>query len=417
MLRCLALLALIAPALAACGTQHTPTPQSGEARAPEPRTAATVTAADAASLAQGNAQFGGRLLGLLAHDEPSAVISPFSISDTLAMTYAGARGRTASEMANALDFRLPADRLHGAFNALEQALAAIHGGSTKLRIAGELFGQHGARFREAFLSILARDYGTGIRTVDFAGSPEASRAAINAWVSQATAGKIPQLLGPGDINSLTRLVLTDAVYLNARWDSPFRSDDTTPAPFYAPTGTAQVPTMHQTASFGYASHLGYQVLELPYRDRRLAFDVLLPDRGGLGSLLRRIGRAGPLPLLRGLAPQRVKLALPKMLLRAHFELADVLSKLGMRLAFSSGADFSGIAGRPGELSLQHVVHEAYVRVDEAGTEAAAATGAVVGVTALPPVPAIQFDVNRPFVFVLRDRQTQAILFLGDVSHP
>lgn len=416
MLRWFALLALIAPALAACGSDRAPTPQPGLAGAPDSRAPATVTPADAAALARGNAQFGGRLLGLLAHAKPTVVISPFSVSDTLAMTYAGARGRTAAEMANALHFRLPPDRLHAAFNALDQALAGDSTGTTKLRLAGALFGQRGTAFRQAFLSILARYYGSGMRTVDFAASQEAARAAINAWVSQATNGKIPRLLGPGDIDPLTRLVLANAVYLNARWDSPFKKEDTSPAPFYAPGGTSQVQTMHQTASFGYASRPGYRVLELPYRGGRLAFDILLPDRGGLGPLLGRIARSGPLPLLTELVPQRVALALPKMLLRTHFELAGALSTLGMPLAFSSSADLSGIAGSPGDLSLQHVVHEAYMRVDEAGTEAAAATGAVVGVTALPPPP-IQFDVNRPFVFVLRAPATQAILFLGAVSNP
>jgi serpin B len=417
MLRLLALLALIAPGLAACGSRASPAPQPGEVRAAAPRAPATVTHADAAALAAGNAQFAGRLLALLARSRPTVALSPFSISDTLAMTYAGARGRTAAEMASALDFRLPPDRLRAAFNALGQEVAAIGTGSTKLRIANALFGQRGTAFRRAFLRVLARDYGTGIRTMDFAASPDAARSAVNAWVSQATGGKIPQLLGSGDVNSLTRLLLADAVYLNARWESPFSADDTSPAPFHVPAGTIQVPTMHQAASFDYASHPGYRVLELRYRGDRLAFDILLPDPGGLRSLLGRIARSGPLPLMSGLAPQRVQVALPKLMLRTHFELADALSALGMPLAFSSAADLSGIAGSPGQLSIQHVVHEAYVRVDEADTEAAAATGAVVGVTALPPLPAIQFKVDRPFVFVLRDRPTQAILFLGVVSNP
>jgi serpin B len=417
MLRCLALLALIAPALAACGSHVTPPSQPGEVRAADPRAPATVTRADAAALATGNAQFAGRLLALLARSQPTVALSPFSISDTLAMTYAGARGRTATEMASALDFRLPPDRLHAAFNALGQALAPVGTGTTKFRIANALFGQRGTAFRQAFLSVLARNYATGMRTVDFASSPDAARAAINAWVSEATNGKIPQLLGPQDVDTSTRLVLADAVYLNARWASPFSREDTSLAPFHAPGGTTQVATMNQAASLDYASHPGYRVLELPYQGSRLAFDILLPDPGGLRTLLGRIAVSGPLPLLHGLALQRVQLALPKMRLRTHFELADALSTLGMPIAFSSAADLSGIAGSPGQLAIQHVVHEAYVRVDEAGTEAAAATGAVVGVTALPPLPAIHFKVDRPFVFVLRDRQTQAILFLGAVSNP
>ena len=417
MRRWLPLLAVIPLTVAACGSQGAPG-SPGLVRAPDARAPVGVPAADAQALADGNAEFAGRLLDLLAGSQPTVALSPYSISDTLAMTYAGARGSTAAEIARALDFALPMDRLHAAFNALDQALAAVNADTTKLRTAGALFGQRGTPFRQAFLSILARYYATGIRTVDFGASPDAARAAINSWVSQETDGKIAQLLAPSDITPLTRLVLTNAVYLKARWASPFTPGHTSPAPFHALGGTVQVPTMHQTATFDYASHPGYRVLELPYRGNRLAFDILLADPGGLKPLLGRIARSGPLPLLAGLEPQRIQLSLPKLLLRTRFELADALGTLGMPIAFIPGqADFSGIADKPGTLSLQHVIHEAYIRVDEAGTEAAAATGAVAIATAVPPMPAISFDVDRPFVFVLRDTSTEAILFLGVVSQP
>lgn len=416
-MRRLASLLAITLLLAGCGSQAAST-SPGFVRASDPRAPGVVSPSDAHALATGNAKFAGRLLALVAAGDPTVALSPYSVSDTLAMTYAGARGRTATEMASALDFALPQDRLHAAFNALDQSLDAASSQATTLRTAGALFGQRTMAFRPAFLSTLARDYGSGVRTVDFATSPQAARATINAWVSKQTDGKIAQLLSASDVTPSTRLVLTNAVYLNARWASPFTSADTSPSPFHASGGTVQVPTMHQTTTFDYASHPGYQVLQLRYKGGRLAFDIVLPGAGELRSVIGRIGRAGPLALLGGLAPERVSLALPKLLLRTHFELADALSELGMPIAFAPGqADFSGISGPPGEIALEHVVHEAYVRVDEEGTEAAAATGAVAIATAVAPLPAIPFNVNRPFVFVLRDTATQAILFLGVVSNP
>ena len=321
-------------------------------------------------------------------------------------------------MARALGFRLPPARLHAAFNALDQALGAVNGAAVTLSVANALYGQRGTRFREGFLGVLARDYGAGMGIVDFEHAADAAIAAINAWVSDRTRGKIPRLLGRGDVDQLTRLVLVNAVYLNAKWQAPFQKHATSPAPFHAPDGTVQVPTMHQTATFGYLRGRGYRALELPYRGGRLAFDVLLPDRGRLPALVRRLAGGDPLDAVRGLRPQRVQLALPKLLLRTRFELADALKALGMALAFDlNRADLSGIAGRPGDLYIKAVVHEVYVRVDEAGTEAAAATGGVVNATSAPAPAAIVFDVDRPFVFLIQDRTSGAVLFLGTVSSP
>ncbi len=414
-----ALLALIVLlALAGCGSAHDVVlaGQAGEVRASAPRAPEVVAPVDATALRAGNSAFAGRLLGLLVRAQPSMALSPFSISDALAMTFPGARGETAAQIAAALDFRLPPARLRTAFNALDQSLQSVTGPGVSLSIANALYGQQGTQFRHAFMSLLARDYGTGMRIVDFEQHPEAARAAINTWVSQRTHGKIPALLDAGDIDTLTRLVLVNAVYLNAKWSSPFDKRDTSPAPFHAPGGTVQVPTMHQSGTFGYVRRAGYRALELPYRGGRLAFDVLLPDPDQMPSLLHRLASRGPLALLRGLRPSYVELSLPKLLLRTRFELADALRVLGMRLAFEPyRADLSGIAGPPGYLYIKRVVHEAYLRVDEAGTEAAAATAVVIN--AVSARLAIAFDVDRPFVFILRDRKTGAILFLGTVERP
>jgi serpin B len=417
MARRASLLCLLSLAAAGCGTANQASVGS-ETRAADPRAPATVSVGDAAALRADNSMFAGRLLGVVARGGGTVALSPFSISEALAMTLAGARGETAKQIEHALHFQLPSARLHGAFNALDQELATVNQPGAVLSIATALYGQKGLALRPAFLALLARDYGAGLRIVDFEHAAEQARSEINAWVSQRTRARIPQLLPPGVLDQLTRLVLVNAVYLDAKWKSPFLKSDTSPAPFHAPGGTIKVSTMHQDGTFGYIRGSGYQALELPYRGGRLAFDVILPDPGAFGSIGGRVASSGPLALLSGLERQRVAVGLPKLQLRTSLELGDALKALGMPLAFSPGqADFSGIAGRPGDLFLQAVVHQAYIKVDEEGTQAAAATAAVFSATSAQLPPPITFNVDRPFMFVIRDRQTGAILFLGAVSKP
>jgi serpin B len=417
-LRTVVILGLVA-SLAGCGSaSQVTTSQTTLVRATAPRATPSVSRADAAALRDGNALFAGRILAEMARTQPNLALSPASISQALSMAFAGARGATASQIAAALDFTLPPARLGSAFNAADRSLANVNGPDTTLDIANALYGQTGQRFRQAFLDVLARDYGAGLRTADFEHATDAARAAINAWVSAQTRGKIPALLGPGDFDPLTKLVLVNAVYLKAKWLEPFAHQDTFPAAFHAPGATEQIPTMHQTGTFGYKRTDGYQALELGYRGGRLAFDILLPGPGGLQPMLSSLASRGPLALLAGLRQTQVAVALPKFRLRTHFELSGPLQKLGMRLAFEPGsADLSGIAGKPGDLYVKAVVHEAYLSVDEAGTEAAAATGVTVVGTAVPAPPPVDFVVDRPFAFVLRDTRTGAVLFTGVVSRP
>jgi serpin B len=404
---------------AGCGSAGDGGPVTSQlVRADVPRVSAPVSPADAAALRDGNSVFAGRLLAEVARGRTNVALSPASISQALSMAFAGARGTTASEMARALDFRLAPARLGAAFNAADRSLASVNGPDATLDIANALYAQSGERLRQAFLRVLARDYGAGLRTADFEHAVEAARAEINAWVSEQTRGKIPELLGSGDVDPTTRLMLVNAVYLKARWVSPFIKQSTFEAVFHAAGGALNVPTMHQTGTFGYRQGAGYQALELRYRGGRLAFDILLPDPGGLQSLLSRLAGTGPLSLLAGLRQQPVQLALPKFRLDTRFELAAALKALGMPLAFEpGGADLSGIAGKPGDLYIKSVVHEAYLSVDEAGTEAAAATGVAISPTAMPAPPLVRFVVDRPFAFVLRDVKTGAVLFTGVVSRP
>jgi serpin B len=406
-LRTLALTGLVA-VLAGCGSTARTDPPAHK----------PVPPADAIALRDVNARFAGRLLATVARGPENVALSPASISQVVSMAFAGARGTTAAEIAGALDFTLPPARLSAAFAGVDHSLAAVNGPGHELDVANAMYGQAGLGFRRAFLALMARDYGAGLRTADFARDVAAARAEINAWVAAQTKGKIPQLMGPGDVDQTTRLVLVNAVYLDAKWLQPFSHGDTFAAPFHAPAGTVKVPTMHQTGVFGYVQGAGYQALELPYQGGRLAFDVLLPRPGGYGSLLSRLGGEGPLPLLAGLRRTQVAVALPKFRLTTHLELAGPLSALGMRVAFDPGrADLSGIAGMPGYLYIHAVVHEAYLSVDEAGTQAAAATGIGISGTAVPAPPRTRFIVDRPFVFVLRDTRTGAVLFTGSVANP
>jgi serpin B len=408
--------------LAGCASATRSTPSRPDAGAPAtviasvPKAESNATRAEAAMLADGNAQFAGRLLAVLARTKPTVALSPFSVSEALSMTYAGARGSTAEQIATALDFRLPLPELAAAFDAQTQSLARANSRGAKLEIANGMFGQAGETFRRPFLAVLAHDYGSGLHAVDF-GSP-AAVAQINGWVAGHTAGNIPRLLNPGDLDPLTKLVLVDAVYLSAKWLAPFQRQNTHPDSFHAPGGTIQVPTMHQDGTFAYRAGDGYQALELPYRGGRLALDILLPSHGHLQAVLARVAADGPLRLLDGLTPHYVAVALPKFQLRTRFDLSAPLATLGMPLAFEPGrADLSGIAGPPGYLYIQHVIHEAYIDVDEAGTKAAAATGVVISTSAVEAPPRLQFIVDRPFVFVLRDTRTGAILFAGVTSRP
>jgi len=390
---------------------------AGMLRARLARAPAAVAPVEAAALAADNATFAGRILALLSRGESTIALSPLSISESMAMAYAGARGQTAVQMQAALAFSLPPARLHQSFNALDLSLDQVNAPGATLAVANALYGQQGLAIRTPFLTVLARDYGSGVRTVDFERAPDAARMQINAWVDQQTDGKIADLLSPADVDGSTRLMLVNAVYLNAKWQSPFSPDATAPAPFHAPGGAVTVATMNQTGTFAYRRESGYRVLELPYQGDRLALDILFPDPGRLSSLLAQLRTTGGLPAaVSDLQPTWVALALPKLELRTRVELAGALSALGMPAAFSSGADFSGITGAPGDLQIARVIHEAYIRIDEAGTQAAAATAAGASASAVVG-RAIQFDVDRPFVFLLRDTTTGAVLFAGTVSLP
>ncbi len=431
--RCWGLVTLIVVLLVttACGS---PQVAAGEVvQSDQPRqTSPDVDRADLDALVAGNSAFAFDLYQLLRTDaDDNLFYSPHSISLALAMTYAGAREATAQQMADTLRFDLPPERLHPAFNALDLDLtnrgaAEPSAGQDEdaarfqLHVANAIWGQSGYSFQPEFLDVLARHYGAGLRTLDFQNAPEAARGTINEWVSEQTEERIQDLLPPDAIHALTRLVLTNAIYFNAGWIYPFEEYATQEEPFTLLDGSqVTVPMMNQTEIFRYGAGNGYQAVQLPYHNN-IAMLIMLPDEGQFSTVEAALDAQQVQAVVDDLSPTDVRLKMPKFAIEAaRFSLRDVLVAMGMPDAFDPDlADFSGMDGTR-ELFIDNVIHQASITVDEEGTEAAAATAVIVGVTSAPmePPTPVEMTIDRPFVFMIRDTTTGAILFVGRVVNP
>jgi serpin B len=372
---------------------------------------------DKAAAVKGNNTFAFDLYGKLRAHDGDLFFSPASISTALAMTYAGARGQTAEEMAQTLHFTRDQQQLHSALCAL---LHDLNGDGKKrghqLSVANALWAQQGHPFLADFLKLTRENYGASLQEVDFAGSTEQARRTINTWVEKQTQDKIKELLQAGVLTSDTRLVLTNAIYFKGDWNVPFKKEATRDGPFQvAGKDKVTVPLMNQTGNFNYLDGNTFQALELPYVGKDLSMVVLLPKKvDGLADFEKSLTADKLAGWLGKLAEEEVVVTLPKFKATSELSLKDTLTGLGMVQAFSDAADFSGLDGKK-DLSLSAVVHKAYVDVNEEGTEAAAATGVVVKTLAIR-ASAI-FRADHPFVFVIRDRKTDSILFLGRLSNP
>ena len=377
------------------------------------------TTADREMVVQGNNAFALDLYAQLKDRDGNLFFSPHSISTALAMTYAGARGNTEKQMATVLHFDLEHKRLHPAFRELLGQLETGEGErGYQLSVANALWGQKGYEFLEKFLNLTKENYGAGLNEVDFIGSTEAARQTINTWVERETEDKIKELIKPGVLDRLTRLVLTNAIYFKGYWASQFKEELTREAPFTLMSGEkVQVPTMHRTADFKYAEAEDFQTLELPYKGGDLSMTIFLPkETDGLAALEQSLTAEKLATWLSTLEEQEVIVALPKFRMTSEFSLAEVLKSMGMTDAFDvKEADLSGMTGKK-DLFITAVLHKAFVEVNEEGTEAAAATGVVVGLTAAPPRQPI-FQADHPFLFLIRDLRSNSILFLGRVMDP
>jgi len=415
-----ALIAVVLLGLTAC-TQ----PVAGEILRSERQRATSpdVNEADVTTLVSGNSALAFDLYQALKDEEGNLFYSPYSISQALAMTYAGARGETAQQMADTLHFILSPDALHPAFNSLDIELSQRGEGAEgtddegfRLNIVNAIWGQDGYEFLSEFLDVLAENYGAGLRLLDFINTPEESRLTINNWVSDQTEGRIEDLIPQGLIDTLTRLVLTNAIYFNAAWQYPFNEDTTADGAFYLlDGGEVIVPMMSQTESFSYAEGDGYQAVELLYDGGELSMVILLTQAGHFEAFEESLGAQQVDGIMGRLEPGQVALTIPKFEFESDFSLKETLATMGMPVAFSRDANFSGMTGNH-DLFIADVIHKAFVSVDEAGTEAAAATAVVMKLTAVPEEP-VEVTIDRPFIFLIRDIETDTILFVGRIFNP
>ena len=372
------------------------------------------------ALAEGNTRFALELYDKLRVADGNLFLSPYSISAALAMTYAGARGETASQMVKALDLALPQDELNPAFADLQGQLNALQEkGGIQLNVANSFWPQAGYPLLGSYVSLVKRYYGVTATPLDYRSDKETARGRINAWVEEQTRNRIKDLIQPGMLDPSTRLVLANAIYFKGNWSTAFKREATKDIPFYRLAGDPiRVPTMVQREQFGYEDHGDLQVLELPYAGKELSMLVLLPKKtDGLPDLEKRLTPDNLGKWTNGLAGREVEVFLPKFRMTSRFDLGRTLSSMGMVDAFVAGkADFSGMNGKPGWLYIGIVVHKAFVDVNEEGTEAAAATGVGVKMAALP-VRTPVFRADHPFFFLIRHNPTGSILFMGRVLDP
>ncbi len=410
----------------------TPVPTAPIPTVPPARDVSTATDEEIESLVAGNSSFALGLYRTLSAGDGNLFFSPYSISQALAMTYAGARGETERQMADTLHFTLPQDTLHPAFNSIFLDLDSRGGGkgnndpsAFRLNIANSLWAQYDYSFLDEFLAVVAKNYGAGVIPLDFRGEPEKSRLRINEWVASETEDRIRDLIQPGIFEDQPpALALVNAIYFNAGWTRHF-TEVPRPMPFLLlDGGEGAVPMMERTDETNYAIGDGYQAVDLDYKFSDMSMTILLPDAGNFEAFEsslddKLLGRT-----LEDLDTREVMLTMPGFEFSSTFALADTLNTMGMPDAFDAlSADFSGMDGRScatGDvpcLLVSKVIHKAFVLVDEEGTEAAAATAVIVILESEPLGPPVELTIDRPFIFLIRDKATGTILFMGRVLDP
>jgi serpin B len=379
------------------------------------------------SLAQANTAFALEFFNQIRESEGNIIFSPFSLSLALSMTLAGAETSTQEAMLDALQMTLPENGIHTTFNALLLAIEAsqelnqdeMEGDQFQLNIANSIWGQSDYSFKADFLDILAQHYGAGVYSVDYRQNPEEARNAINDWVSEETENKIEDLIPAGAIDPLTRLVLANAIYFNGSWLHPFSQNATAQAPFYTLDGSEISVDMMKLFGERFSYHQGqnYQVINLPYLSSDFVMTLLVPNEGAYEDFEASLTLEDLSEILSGMSFERVDLEMPKFDFESSVDANDPLIALGMGDAFDPDrADFSGITDEE-ELMITDVLHKATITVDEEGTEAAAATAVIIGVTSAMPDEPISLVIDRPFMFMIRHLRTNTILFMGRVVQP
>lgn len=427
--------ALLGGALAGCTTGGRRPREDDDSS--DPRITPTITDETLAELVRETNGLAFDLYDELVSETPdeNLLASPVSITTALAMAYAGARGTTRDQMREALRYTLEDETLHGAFNALQRELDDRGEDINKtdlpshydvednpipfqLSLVNAVWGQADYPFRESYLTTLANHYGGGLREVDYRRDHEAAREEINAWVAKQTEDRIEDLLPPEALSHFTRLVITNAIYFLANWHTPFETSATSDESFTALDGsTADVAMMTQSETVPYAEIDGAKAIDLPYIGEDVSMLVILPPEGRFDPYEQAFDRAALARIVDALDAREGTVSLPRFEFESGFALKKFLEALGMPVAFDpANADFSDIAGieeTNENLFIDDVYHDTYIAVDEEGTEAAAATGVVMEWVSAPANP-FEFVADRPFLFAIRDRPTDTVLFLGRV---
>ncbi len=379
-------------------------------------------ASDLQPVVKGNTEFGCNLFQELKGKKGNLFFSPYSISTALAMTYAGARGRTEKEMAEVLHFSLGQDTIHSSFAMLQSDLNTIQKkGYIKLSVANSLWSQKGYRFLDSFLEINKKNYGAGLNVVDFIAHTEAARKTINTWVEKKTEKKIKDLIPKSAIKSSARLVLCNAIYFKGDWLHPFDKKETLRADFHVSReDTITVRMMNQRAPFKFVDFNSFSAIELPYSGNDLSMVIFLPKEiDGLANLEKDFTSDNVSRWISELSQTNtaeVLVSIPLFKITGEFMLSDTLSIMGMPHAFQE-ADFSGMTGKD-DLRISNVIHKAFVDVNEKGTEAAAATAIIMVLTCMPnPAKTLIFQGDHPFIFIIRDIKTGSILLVGRIADP
>ncbi|NDJ75935.1 MAG: serpin family protein [Chloroflexi bacterium] len=374
---------------------------------------------DRGAVVAGNTAFAFDLYQTLRSEEGNLFFSPYSIAAALAMTYGGARGDTEAAMADTLHFTLEQAALHPAFSNLRAYMPGGEGEQDfRLRIANRLWGQTGYGFLPEYVDLLNANYDAGLQELDFAADPDTARLTINDWVAGETEQRIPEFFPPDSnaINQGTRLVLTNAIYFQAAWFFPFDESDTSDDTFSRLDGSpVTVPFMRQTELLGYLAGDGYQVVVLPYANHQARMVIIVPDVGTFEAFESALDPALLESIRTGVIVHNVTLAMPRWAYTSDFDLVEALIELGMGVACSPGADFSGMTGTS-DLFISAVIHQAEVAVDEAGTEASAATAVILAPSGAPQDPVI-LTLDRPFIYLIMDNNTDSVLFMGRVLDP
>jgi serpin B len=388
-------------------------------KAPEKSVATTTTnisKPDPSMIARNN-QFAFDLYKNISQKPENLFYSPFSISAALGMTYTGSKGNTEKQIADVMNFAANDAAFYNNYQAYLHSINKLNNDTVSIYTANSFWAQVDFKFKKEFVEIIRNHFSGEIKNVDFIKEAEKCRLEINKWVEVKTNNKIENLIKPGLIDDLTRLVLVNAIYFKAPWEMPFNEKATKKMDFKTDE-TSVVSTDFMTAenNYKYYTEEDFSAIEIPYKKGSLSMLIILPsDNNSFKALNKNISNAVYDKINSALVIKKVKLTLPKFKATCEFELSDVLKSMGMQDAFTDKADFSGMTGKK-DLKISKVVHKSFINVDEAGTEAAAATAVIIRIKSVP-MNVVEFKADHPFMFIIRENTGGSILFAGNVYNP